>query len=430
LYKFRSQIMNFQAKYEYFRTGRIQSLILLVTIFQGFFQRASGQAAEFIAASLAKAGFENNRCILTDDKCYVSIENHTFRWDIKAISKALEIISATVDTSLEINLLILDIKIPQILVRVKSADWRNYLLGLMDSNELSGKLILTCCTQEAASKLSGVDVSNSGAGKFDLLIYPQIFFENTRTYKFYETQINIAPALEFSPWKGSRFTGQIIVPLHNDLGYEGDHIRPGLVTISQHVKFSDHLLGSLTAGNFAGGYYGVAADLRFSLFREQGSIELKSGLVGSSHFIDNEWIHSTLSSYTGSLSLAWFWPRFNMELKAGVARYINEDYGLFATCLRRFNETSVGLYVQKNEYNNNGGFFFSIPLPGQKRANRRFFRISLPAQYEFVYNAGTEYFYGQTLSTEPDPIYSGRFKWAESLKIMLINQKIVPNENN
>jgi hypothetical protein len=422
--------MNFHAKHEYFRTGQIQSLILLATILQGFFQRASGQASELIAASLVKAGFENTRCIIADDKCYVSIENHTFRWDIKAIFNALEIISTTADTSLEINLLILDSKIPQILIRVESDDWRNYLLGLIDSNELSGKLILSCCTQEAASKLSGAEVSNPGSGKFDLIIYPQIFFENSRTYKFYETQINLAPALEFSLWKGSKFTGQAVIPLHNDLGYEGDHVRPGIVTISQHVKFSDHLSGSLTAGNFAGGYYGVAEDLSLSLFREQCSIELKSGLVGSSHFIDNEWMHSTLNRFTGSLSLAWFWKRFNMELKAGGARFINEDYGLFATCLRRFNETSVGLYVQKNEYNYNGGIFFSIPFPGQKRSNRKFFRILLPPQYEFVYNAGTEYFYGQTLSTELDPIYSDRFKWAESLKIMLINHKIVSNENN
>jgi len=138
---------------------------------------------------------------------------------------------------------------------------------------------------------------------------------------------------------------------------------------------------------------GVPSDLRLSLLRERCSIELKSAIVGSSHYIDNEWMHSPLNRYTGSLSLAWFWPRFNMELKAGGARYINEDYGLFATCLRRFNETSVGLYVRTGKYSNNGGFFFSIPLPGQKRANRKFFRVSLPPQYEFVYNAGTEYFY-------------------------------------
>jgi hypothetical protein len=422
--------MNFQAKNEYFRTRHIQSLILLATILQGSIQRASGQASELVATSLVKAGFENIRCIINDDKCYVSIENHTFRWDIKSIYKALEIISKTVDTSLEINLLILDNNIPQILVRVESDDWRSYLLGLMDSGELSGKLILTCSTQEVSTKLSEADVLNPGAGKFDLIIYPQIFFENTLTYKFYETQINIAPALEFSLWKGNKFTGQAIIPLHNELGYEGDHVRPGIVTISQHVKFSDHLSGSLTAGNFAGGYYGVAGDLRLSLLRERCIAELKSGLVGSSHFIDNEWMHSSLNSYTGSLFLAWFWKRFNMEIKAGGARFINEDFGLFATCLRRFNEISVGLYVQKNEYNYNGGFFFSIPFPGQKRANRKLFRISLPPQYEFVYNAGTEYFHGQTLSTEPDPIYSDRFKWAESLKIMLINHKIVPNENN
>jgi hypothetical protein len=112
-----------------------------------------------------------------------------------------------------------------------------------------------------------------------------------------------------------------------------------------------------------------------------------------------------------------------MELKAGGARYINEDYGLFATCLRHFNETAVGLYVQAGKSSRNGGFFFSIPLPCKRRPDRRFFRISLPPQYGFTYNAGTEYFYGQTLRTEFNSIYEDRFTWDQSLKNMIINLK-------
>ena len=182
------------------------------------------------------------------------------------------------------------------------------------------------------------------------------------TTKFYETQINIAPALQFSLWKGNKFTGQAIIPIYNELGYEGDHIRPGIVTISQYVKFSDHLTGSLVSGNFAGGSYGFEAYLRLTLLRELCSIGLNSSLTGMSHFLDNEWIHSPLNVFAGSLALAWFWPRYNMEFKTGGARYLGEDYGLFASCLRHFNEISVGLYVQLNEYNRNGGFFFFNPI--------------------------------------------------------------------
>jgi len=51
------------------------------------------------------------------------------------------------------------------------------------------------------------------------------------------------------------------------------------------------------------------------------------------------------------------------------ARYVNEDYGLFARCTRHFSETSVGLYAQIGEFGNNAGFFFSVPLPFKKRPN-------------------------------------------------------------
>ena len=168
--------MYFQSKHEYFKTGHIQSLILFVTIFHGIIQKASGQEAELIAESLVKAGFENTRCIITDFKCFVSIENHTFRWDVKAVSKALDLIASSLEYSSEINLVILDNALPQILVRVESTDWRSFSLGYMDAKEISGKLILTCCTAEAAQKLSEAALSNRSAGKFDLVIYPQLYF--------------------------------------------------------------------------------------------------------------------------------------------------------------------------------------------------------------------------------------------------------------
>jgi hypothetical protein len=424
------RVTNLTAIQDYIRTGQIHSLILLVTILNGLFQRASGQGAEDITTSLVKSGFENTRCILSGDKCYVSIENHTFRWDVRAISEALDIISSGLDTSVQINLLILYNAIPQILVRVEKSDWQDFAFGSINAEVLSEKLSVTSCTGEAYSKLKKTEVLNTSTRKFELVIHPQFYFENTRTDRFYETQLNIAPALEFSLWRGNKFTGQVIFPLQNDLGYEGDHIRPGMITISQDVKISDNLTGSVSAGNFTNGSYGLSAYLRLNLFREHCNLELTNSLIGYSHFIDQEWIHSPLNSYTGSLSIAWFWSRFNMEVKAGGARYINEDWGLFATCLRHFNETSVGLYVQKNEYNNNGGFFFSIPFPRQKRANRKLFRISLPTQYESGYNADTEYYYGQTLRTELNPIYRDRFTWAESIKNMLINYKNTTNEKN
>ncbi len=386
-------------------------------------QRASGQNSGKIVSDLVKSGFENTRYILDGDKCFVSIENHKYRWDIMAVSKALDIIASGLVESVEINLLVLENDIPQKLIIVRREDWKDFSLGNTDPRSFGEKINITHRTRIAAAKLNKAGVLNRSRNKFDLVIYPQFYFENTLIYKFYETQVNIAPALEFSLWKGNRFTGQVIFPIQNSMGYEGDHIRPGIVSISQELRLCDNLYSRFTAGNLPGNLYGFVSDLSLFLFDGHINMEMVSGIIGSSFFLDGEWVHSPINRFTGSLSVSWFWSYFNMELKAGGARFVNEDYGVFASCLRHFNETSVGLYFQTGQFGNNGGFFFSVPLPFKRRPDRKFFRISIPAQYGFTYNAGTYNFYGQSLRTETNSIYKDRFKWSESNKNMITNLK-------
>lgn len=411
-----TQVITVRARNGFMKLSDIRKYLLIMTILQGIVQRGSGQVADKIISDLVKSGFENTRCIIEDDRCYVSIENHTFRWDVLAISGALDIIASGLNGSLEINLLILDNAMPQKLICVSRDEWRKFSTGSIDSSGISDRISVTFRTREVYSRLKHAEVFNRGSGKFDLVIYPQFYFENTLLNKLYETQFNLAPAAEFSLWKGNKFMGQVILPIQNSLGYEGDHIRPGFLTISQEFRISDGFHTTITAGNFIGNSYGISACSRLYIFNGLFNVEMTNGIIGSSHFIEHKWIHNGLDSYTGSLSLAWFWSRFNMELKAGAARHLNEDHGIFASCARSFNETVVGLYIEKGEFSNNGGFFFSIPLFFRQRSARKLFRITIPPQYGFTYNAGTEYYYGQTVKTEPNSIFRDRFKWDQSIK--------------
>lgn len=401
----------------------IRGYLLMLAMLQGVAHRIPGQTPEKITADLVRSGFENIRCIVVNQKYCISLENHTYRWDILAISKALDIIASGLDEPLEINLLLLENDVPRKLVSVNLNDWKNFTLGYTAPADIEGRISVTHRTDSIARILKKTEAVNRSRNKFDLVIYPQFYFENTLEYKFYNTQINIAPALEFSLWKGNRFMGQIIFPIHNNLGYEGDHIRPGIVSISQEMRLSDNFSSTLAAGNFPGNIYGFNSEFNILLFNGQFNLELTCGAIGSSYFLDGEWVHSPIDRITGSLSASWFWSHFNMELKAGGARYVSEDYGLFATCIRHFNETSVGLYAQIGEFGNNGGFFFSVPLPFKKRSNRRLFRITIPEQYGFKYNAGTYNYYGQSISTVPNSIYQDRLFWNESIKNMIINLK-------
>ncbi len=106
-------------------------------------------------------------------------------------------------------------------------------------------LDVTYAENRFPKNLSAVSPLNPSVNKIDLIGYPQFALQNTLTSRIYEIQLNLAPAIEVSLWKGMQFTGQVIFPIKNDLGYEGDFIRPGFVTLAQEFRVRRRLIGRL-----------------------------------------------------------------------------------------------------------------------------------------------------------------------------------------
>lgn len=70
----------------------------------------------------------------------------------------------------------------------------------------------------------------------------------------------------------------------------------------------------------------------------------------------------------GQLSVGYFIPQVNTQLKVSGGRFIYGDYGVCGTLSRYFGEYIVGLYGMYTDGETNAGFHFSIPLPGKKRS--------------------------------------------------------------
>jgi len=102
----------------------------MLAMLQSMVHRIPGQTPEKITSDLVRSGFENIRCIVGDQKFCVSLENHTYRWDVLAISKALDLIASGLDEPLEINLLLLENEVPRKLVSVNLYDWKNFTLDI------------------------------------------------------------------------------------------------------------------------------------------------------------------------------------------------------------------------------------------------------------------------------------------------------------
>ena len=129
------------------------------------------------------------------------------------------------------------------------------------------------------------ELENLNINKIDFVIYPQVSLQNRTFSQVYETQLNIAPAMEVDLWKGMQFTGQIIFPIHNDLGLTGDDIRAGFVTIAQEFYLGKSSWGRITAGNFNASRYGVDASWYKTVLNDKVELEANIGVTGSSEFM-------------------------------------------------------------------------------------------------------------------------------------------------
>lgn len=376
--------------------------ILFVALLIGNLNQVFSQSIDKIRQELFQSGFENLRLVQTKGKLTICLENMTYRWQVLSIAVSLDKITACLSEPVDLELILLDQGIPKLLITVSANDWKNFRSGNLPASEFSSRLSVSANLGDTWDKIKDIKAENRSAGKIDLVLYPQFAFKNTLLKKLYEIQLNVAPAIEISMWKGMNFTGQVIFPIVNEYGYEGDFIRPGYVTLSQEFRLPKQWFVTTTAGNFSSTRYGFDLLVKHPFQNEKWSCELNAGLTGSSHFFDYIWTHSTLNTFTWSSSVSYFYSRFNLELKAGAAQFIYNDIGLYASCTRYFGETAFGFYAMAGENYTTGGFNITIPFPIRKRSNRKMFRVSIPKYFEIDYDAGGELPNAQSYLTRPD----------------------------
>jgi hypothetical protein len=195
----------------------------------------------------------------------------------------------------------------------------------------------------------------------------------------------------------------------NQLGYEGDFIRPGFVTLSQEFRLPHQWFGRSTLGNFNANRYGADICIDHPFADNHWSAGFNAGLTGSSHFYDGQWVTGGLNTLTWFAKAGYYYPGFNLQFDLSYGRYLNKDYGFRADCTRHFGETTVGFYAQYTGGKPNGGFHFSVPLPPCKRNRQHALRLVPPRYFDWEYNAGTEFYYGRYYETRPNENRSERW---------------------
>lgn len=346
----------------------------------------TAQTKAMIEKVLLDNGMENISCTENDSVCILTAENNV--WRINGIALQHLITQLPVNSK-PIQIILLENNIPQIVLSATQSsrnikDWT-----------ISYKL------DKSWKKISHQNKQNNSLFKIDLVLYPEIAFRNIKLDRIYDWLVNISPAVEFSAWKGMKFTGQVIFPLVNQYGEQYKEIRPGFITLSQQVRLPSQWFAKATVGIFDQNRWGADLKIFHPFPDERFALRIQAGLTGASSFRQWQWYYSTPKRVTYSLGTQYYNPRYNVQCNLSAGRYLAGDYGIRTDIMRHFRYTTIGFFgLKTNKSEWNGGFYFTIALPPYKQKRSRV-RLTTAPHFDIEYNAAADFYYGKTYKAEP-----------------------------
>ncbi len=361
-----------------------------------------------IAASLQKAGFENIRVLKEDSVIYISYENTIYRWTVRGIVVALDSIAMYAEPSDTLHIVVLSKGIPQVAIDTRVIDWLDFRNGKLLMKEYEKQLAISYNTALAWKKLNKLPFLNDSSWKLDLVLYTQFKLKNVYYDRFFDTQVNFAPAFELSLWKGAKGILQYIFPIVNSArvyGKEGNSIRPGFVTLSQDFQIHPQFYTTFVIGLFNQNRSGI--DWR-AVYQVSPWVSLKAeaactGLTYLGGNLPNNWNFSTWNQLSWSIGGSYFNRYFSLQTSGFVQRFLTGDVGVRLGMERLFGEVAVGLYVLMTDGKKDAGFNVTIPLPGQKRPRfKNRFRVMLPEYFDWEYAVSNNVKSGVSFETRPD----------------------------
>lgn len=352
-------------------------------------------SGEWVAEELARMGFENVRWTENENERIYTIENNLYRLQGVGIAHAISTIQQNgLPENKRCKVIVTKLEVPEISITYEPTnnDSSQAKIGGTGNWETSYEL------GDSWKEVKKEKKKNSSRFKADILIYPQLSFQNMDITKIYQAMFSLNPALEISLWKGMKFTGQIILPLYVDTeGYSAyspiyKKVRPGFITLSQRFRLPYNIKGKATVGYFNSDQYGIDLQLFYPFKDERFSLEGRLGYTGWGYWKGFNLKYNEEYQCTWSVGGNFYWPQYNTQFSLKAEQYLLGEKGVRFDMIRHFRYTSIGFYAMKGEHaKSNGGFRFQVALPPYKYKRHKYLpRISTSANMGIIYNAGNE----------------------------------------
>lgn len=181
-------------------------------------QPAGRSVAEAAEQTLLSLGMEEIRVAQTDSVCTIAYEDNIYRGTYRGLAAVIEALRSLPKTeqAAAYELVVLDDRIPRLLLTLPRQ---------------TAALEVSYDTDEAMRRLKGKERRNKMAGRIDVVLYPELFLQNSWLDKLYGVAVNFSPAIQMDLWKGAVLTGQVVLPVYTNMTDFRKYIRPGVITL-------------------------------------------------------------------------------------------------------------------------------------------------------------------------------------------------------
>ncbi len=388
-----------------FLKGPILTTILIIFVNTLCSQTIPVRESNDITSMLVAKGYENVRVTWKNDTLWIGVENRVWRWQSRGAAEVIKLVMPVVDSNGVVALTLLRTGIPFATVFVSRKQYEHLLNGTMTPSGFSDSVV--AILSDRAYKVSSGHERNKNRSfnKFDVVVAPQLKVQFGNYLHPLEIQFNVAPYFQISFLKGMSFTGQLIIPVFNNIiGMEEENtIRPGLVVLSQTFRLPHQFFATVNAGYFTRDRYGMNGEVRKYLFNGKLGFGANLGYTGRMQLVEGIFTYTPMETFTWFCDASWRFSRYDLTIRAGYGGFIDRDQGWRIDIKRQFGEVSIGFFAMQTGGITNGGFNFVVPLPPRKYGTRNRIRLRPASYVPWEYRAKGLPSYGRTFSTSTLP---------------------------
>ncbi|MBI1937072.1 MAG: YjbH domain-containing protein [Ignavibacteriales bacterium] len=340
-----------------------------------------------LSDALISEGFENVSVKTNEKTLHIAYEDRLYRSDVDGL---LAIINKTIPTiNLDyiekINFVVLKSGIPIIQVISSKNILEDFINKKIDRAELVEKLQIDFddITEE---NLSTAERLNSSYFKFDFVLKPTIKFEFGPYSDPVLYQINFAPHVDLTLWKGMNIRYELTIPVHNDFLPREDSIRTSLISLNQTFRFSNSFFVAASAGLFTQNRYGFDFETRNYFLNGNFSIGTNIGYTGFASFVETKLYYSDPYLWNGAVSADYRFSELDLTVGLMAGKFLQGDNTIRIDVTRDFGETTIGFFaLHSTDGITNGGVNISIPLLPSKHMQPGIARIRIAENFPFTY---------------------------------------------